>query len=201
MNRDYDCLQSYKGVKKIVKSDGVIAFPTETVYGLGIKYDSFLAYQKLFNIKKRTESKQLTLMLHEKNDIQKYAIIDKNAQNIIDTFMPGPLTIVLPKRKDVSLIGNSENIGIRIPDHKQTLELLKAIGVPMYVTSANISNHDDCLSYEQVKAVFNDNLDFIIKGEACGKIPSTVISIIEGKVELLREGPIDIEEIKGVYYR
>lgn len=199
MYSDYGLLQSYKDAKMIVKSDGVIAFPTETVYGLGIKYDSFLAYQKLFELKNRAANKQLTLMLYDKKDIDKYAIIDDKSQRVIDYFMPGPLTVVLPKKKDVKMIGNDDNIGIRIPDNQQTLDLLKEIGVAMYVTSANISNQADCLSYEQVKKLFENRVDLIIDGEVKNKKASTVISLVNNKVELLRDGPISIEEIEGVY--
>lgn len=186
-------------VKKIVENDGVVAFPTETVYGLGARHDSFLAYNRIFEAKNRPENKVLTLMLTNVNDIKNYAEISKKTQKVIEKFMPGALTIVLPIKKDVEIIGTTSTIGIRVPDSKQTLDFLKSIEIPMFVTSANLSNRPAALSFDEVVEQLDSRIDVIIKGEISQKQASTVVSIIDGKIEILREGKISLEEIERVY--
>ncbi len=188
-----------KTVKKIVENDGVVAFPTETVYGLGARHDSFLAYNHIFEAKNRPENKVLTLMLTDINDIKNYAEVSEKTQKVIEEFMPGALTIVLPIKKGVEIIGTTSTIGIRVPDSKQTLDFLKAIEIPMFVTSANLSNHPAALSFDEVVEQLDSRIDVIIKGEISQKQASSVVSIIDGKIEVLREGKISLEEIERVY--
>lgn len=190
--------KDYGILKEIIENNGVIAFPTETVYGLGIRSDSFLAYTKLFDAKKRPSQKSLTLMLYDANDIKKYAHVDENAQKIIDNFMPGAITIILKKKTDVNLVGLDETVGIRIPDDIDTLALLKGIGLPMYVTSANISGEAPLEDFQGVFNVFDGVIEAIVEGESGHNLPSTVVSLIDNKIEVLRQGDITLEDIKGV---
>lgn len=186
-------------LKKIIEQDGVIAFPTETVYGLGVRSDSFLAYSNIFEAKNRPDNKVLTLMLTNKDSIADYAVVDDKAQKVIDFFMPGALTLVLVKKDTTSLYGNDKTIGIRIPDSEDTLRLLDGIGLPMYVTSANLSGQPSSTSDQEVLRQLDGRIDAIVMGEAPNKQASTVASIVDGDVIVLREGPITLDEIKGVY--
>lgn len=188
-------------LRQIIKNSGVIAFPTETVYGLGIRSDSFLAYKNIFEAKDRPEDKNLTLMLYDKEDISKYAVVDEKASRLIDTFMPGAITLILKKKENTDLYGDQNTIGIRIPDSKDTLNLLKEIGLPMYVTSANISGKPSSTSDEEVLKQLDGRIEAIVLGEARNKEASTVVSVIDGNLVILREGPISLAEIKGVYER
>lgn len=188
-------------LRQIIKNSGVIAFPTETVYGLGIRSDSFLAYKNIFEAKDRPEDKNLTLMLYDKEDISKYAVVDEKASRIIDAFMPGAITLILKKKENTNLYGDQNTIGIRIPDSNDTLNLLKEIGLPMYVTSANISGKPSSTSDEEVLKQLDGRIDAIVLGEARNKEASTVVSVIDGNLVVLREGPISLAEIKGVYER
>lgn len=186
-------------IKEIVKNNGVVAFPTETVYGLGTRYDSFLAYEKIFEAKNRPSNKVLTLMLYDINDIYKYAQVSKKVKKVIEKFMPGALTIVLPLKNDVEIIGTTNTIGIRVPDSKETLAFLKEIEIPMFVTSANLSNLPAAKSFEEVLEQLDGRIDVIVKGEIKQKQASTIVSIIDDKISLLREGAISLEEIERVY--
>lgn len=188
-----------KKAKNVIENDGVVAFPTETVYGLGVRYDSFLAYNKILELKKRPSDKALTLMLHTLSDIEKYVNLDTDLKRVIKTFMPGPLTLVLPLKKGVEVIGTSDMIGIRIPDDLETLAFLKMIEKPMFVTSANISNQSDALTFEEVYDLFNGKVELIVKGHTKLKRPSTVISIKDGELVILREGAIALAKIEEVY--
>ena len=189
----------YEKIKEIVESDGVIAFPTETVYGLGVRHDSFLAYTKIFEAKMRPENKSLTLMLYDKNDIEKYAVIDDKVRNVINVFMPGALTLVLPKQDEVEIYGSDETIGIRIPDNQETLELLKGIKIPMFVTSANISGNKAAENFDEVKNELDGRIEAIVQGEVRNGQASTIVSIINDELKLLREGPIALKKIEEVY--
>ena len=185
--------------RKIIEENGVIAFPTETVYGLGIRANSFLAYNNLFEAKNRPNDKVLTLMLSKKEDIAKYAFVSKNVQRIIDKFMPGDLTIVLFKKTDVDLYGLEDTVGIRIPNSEETLSFLSNIEYPLYVTSANISGFAPCKSFAEVSNTMNNRIAAIIDGVCAGGNPSTVVSLLNDEIKILREGNITYEDIKGVF--
>ncbi|MDR1782177.1 MAG: threonylcarbamoyl-AMP synthase [Bacilli bacterium] len=186
--------------RKIILNDGVIAFPTETVYGLGCRYDSFLAYNKIFEVKGRDASKSLTVMLYDKNDISKLAKVNEGTKKVIDKFMPGALTLVLPLNDDVKIIGCQDTVGIRIPDNEDVLNLLKGIEKYMFVTSANLSNHDSLSNFDDVYHVFNNKIDGIVKGEISNGEASTVCSIVDDTITIFRQGPISKDEIEGAYY-
>ncbi|MDF9867349.1 L-threonylcarbamoyladenylate synthase [Bacilli bacterium PM5-3] len=186
-------------IKEIIKNDGVVAFPTETVYGLGVRYDSFLAYTKIFDAKNRPDNKTLTLMLYDKEDIKKYAVTSTKIEKVIDFFMPGEITIVLPIKDDISIYGAKDTIGIRIPNNKETLDFLKGVEIPMFVTSANISGRDAATTTNEVIEQLGNRIEVIVEGEAKNKKASTVFSIINDKITILREGPITKEEIEEVY--
>lgn len=187
-----------KEIINVIMNDGVIAFPTETVYGLGVKHDSFLAYKKIFSLKKRNLSKSLTLMLSDVNQIGEYGVINDRTRSLIDQFMPGALTLILPIKKGVDLITNDKYIGIRVPDSRQIRSFLASLPTPLYVTSANISKEPDCLTFNEVQQCFDGKIDAIIKGDVSKKQASTVVKI-DDKLSLLRQGPIAFEKIKEVY--
>lgn len=192
-------LDELSEARKIINDDGVIAFPTETVFGLGVRYDSFLAYQKLDELKSRSKTKQYTLMLSNKDDIKKYGIISKEAQKIIDAFMPGPLTLILEANPQVKIAGLEDgSIGIRIPDHEFALKLLAKVKAPMFVTSANISGDRPLVKAEDVIEQFDNKIEAIFNHDAQGDCASTVIKVVGEDFEVTREGKITIQEIEGV---
>lgn len=185
-------------VCEIVSQDGVVAFPTETVYGLGVRFNSEKALDKLMEAKERDYSKAITLMVGSRNEIEKYAYISEDAKKIINAFMPGMITMVFKKKADVNPImtNGKETIGIRIPDSEYVLSLLQKAG-PMLVTSANLSNHPNTTSTKEVLDQLNGRIDIVVDGKTSDNIASTVIDVTNG-VKVLREGKIclkDIEEI------
>jgi L-threonylcarbamoyladenylate synthase len=125
-----------------LNNHGVIAFPTETVMGLAVYYDDVEAYNKLNQIKRRPEDKPYTMMVKDKKEIANYAIINEVTQRVIDAFMPGSITILVPVKADsvpTYVTHNTGVIGIRIPTNKEAVELLNAIDKPLLVPSANRS--------------------------------------------------------------
>lgn len=176
---------------------GVVAFPTETVMGLGVIYDNFDAYNRLNKIKGRPENKPYTMMLASVNDIEKYAYIDDKAKKVIDAFMPGPLTILLNVKDTVPswVHHNTGVIGVRVPDYPLLNELLNKVNKPLLVPSANPSNLPPALTVEKVSIYFNETLDYIIDNDSLEQLPSTIVDLSGDHLKILREGQIKKENI------
>ena len=176
----------------------VIAFPTETVFGLGVFYDDEEAYNLLNKIKNRKEDKPYTMMLAGVNDIKKYADINDKYLPIINKFMPGSLTILVRAKDNIPtyVTHNTGVIGIRIPSNSEALELLKFIKKPLLVPSANKADQKPALSEEEVKKIFKDEIAVIVPGKISSGLPSTIIDLTGDKIKLVRQGPISLREIE-----
>lgn len=187
-----------KEVVELLQRGGVVAFPTETVFGLGVKFGDLAYLEKIYKLKKRDHSKAVTLMVADKNDIEKYAYVSADAKKVIDAFMPGMMTLILKKKENVDdrYTAGLETIGIRIPDDPFVLQLLKEVG-PMLVTSANISGTPALLHTEEVYEQFNGQIPLIVKGNCVSQVASTVVKI-DDQVDILRQGLITKEEIEEV---
>ena len=182
----------------LLNHDEVVAFPTETVFGLGVKFSHLEALEKIYEIKHRSHSKAISLMIYDPKDIEKYAYVNENAQKLIDHFMPGMITLVLKKKSLLSddFTAGYDTIGIRIPDDPFVLKLLKEVG-PMLVTSANISGQETLLNDQEVYKQFKGKIKMIVKGKCKNTLASTVIKVDED-VTILRQGCIQEEEIREV---
>lgn len=182
----------------LLNHDEIVAFPTETVFGLGVKFSHLEALEKIYEIKHRSHSKAISLMIYDPKDIEKYAYVNENAQKLIDHFMPGMITLVLKKKSILSddFTAGYDTIGIRIPDDPFVLKLLKEVG-PMLVTSANISGQETLLNDQEVYKQFKGKIKMIVKGKCKNTLASTVIKVDED-VTILRQGCIQEEEIREV---
>ena len=182
---------------KALNDHQVIAFPTETVFGLGVFYDDYQAYNLLNKVKNRHEDKPYTMMLYDINEINKYADVDKKYLPIIKKYMPGSLTILVKAKENVPnyVTHNTKIIGIRIPSNKEALDLLSFVKKPLLVPSANKADQKPALNDEEVKAIFNDEIRVIIPGKAIGGQASTIIDLTGDEIKLIRKGPIPLEEL------
>ena len=188
----------YKLAKSALNEHQVIAFPTETVFGLGVYYDDEQAYQLLNKVKRRREDKPYTLMLYDVDQIDKYAFIDEKVKSALKRFMPGPLTLLLRSKDNVPnyVTHNTDIIGVRIPENKEALDLLKYLEKPLLVPSANRADQKPAMNSDEVKEIFQDEIKVIIPGRAIGGLPSTIIDLTGSEIKLIRQGPITIEDIK-----
>lgn len=188
--------ESIEDVVKVLQQNEVVAFPTETVFGLGVKYGSLDALDKIYGLKNRDHSKAVTLMLAKKEDIEQYAYINDQAKKVIDSFMPGMITLILKKKENVDgkYTAGLKTIGIRIPDDPFVLSLLRKVG-PMLVTSANISGQPALLNDKDVYQEFNHKIHLIVKGKCVNNLASTVVQIND-EVKILRQGLITKEQIE-----
>ena len=175
----------------------VIAFPTETVFGLGVFYDDEKAYNLLNQVKNRREDKPYTMMLSDVKEISNYTFIKDKYLPIINKYMPGSLTVLVNAKSCVPayVTHNTGVIGIRIPSNKEALDLLKFVKKPLLVPSANKADQKPALSADEVKAIFNDEIAVVIPGEISSGEPSTIIDITGDEIKLIRKGPIPLEEL------
>jgi len=182
--------------KQLLKSGAVLAVPTETVYGLAVKFDHASAIEKLLCLKSRkakSDDKILTLMLADVTEIENYARLSPFAKAIAHQHFPGELTMVLPKSPQLKncYFDHLISIGIRIPNHPYMLSLLSLTG-PLLVTSANRRGLKPCIASKDVEQELPE-VDAIVTGEADGSLPSTVVSVIDSKIKILRQGSLTFD--------
>lgn len=184
----------------LLKDGEIVAFPTETVFGMGVIYDNPAALQALKVVKGRDEKKPFTLIVNSTQNISDFASVNEATKTIIDKFMPGPLTLVLPAKSGLigPITNNSAYIGVRVSSDERVIKLLKLVDKPLLVPSANKSGTAPLLNSDEVYKVFNGEISAIIAGTAGGSKASTVIKISD-KIELVREGEIPFEDLKQLY--
>ena len=187
--------QLAKAVDALRKGE-VIAFPTETVFGLGVIFDEEKAYQKLVEVKRRPPTQPFTLMCGRIEDIEKYAYLDEKTKKIVATFMPGPLTIIVRVKDDVPpfVTLGTGFIGIRVSESTMVQHLIQSVGKPLLVPSANKHGEIPATTSAMALEAFNGEIPFVIEGKSESNIPSTIIKI-DGKIELIREGGIPFDHI------
>ena len=189
--------QTYKEALEALNDHQVIAFPTETVFGLGVFYDDEDAYNLLNRVKRRREDKPYTMMLYKAEDIFKYADVNLKYMELIKKYMPGPLTILVKSKACVPgyVTHNTGVVGVRIPENKEALELLEYVEKPLLVPSANRADEKPALNDEEVKTIFQDEIKVVVPGSTCQGQPSTIIDITGDEIKLIRKGPISLEEL------
>ena len=192
--------KEYLLAKYVLDNSQVIAFPTETVMGLGVYYNDFNAYQLLNKIKCRPEDKPYTMMLCSKDEIEKFAFVDDRAKKVIDAFMPGEITVLLRSKDTVPgyVTHNSGVIGVRVPNLANLLDFLRFIDTPLLVPSANKSGEKPAMNSDEVKRIFNNEVGFVFEGEAKGGVPSTLVDLTQKEVKIYREGNISLSDILKV---
>lgn len=174
----------------------VIAFPTETVFGLGVIFDDEAAYKKLVEVKRRPPTQPFTLMCGCVEEISNYAVLDAKTEKIVKAYMPGALTIIVKVKEDVPsfVTLNTGFIGIRVSESKLVQDLIKMTGKPLLVPSANKHGEPPTTNSEDALYVFNGEIPYVIEGKSVSNIPSTIIKN-DGKIELIREGGIPFKQI------
>lgn len=188
---------------QLIKAGKIIAFPTDTIYGLGADATSDKAVKKVFRIKGRSINKSLSINVPNLEMAKKIAIISPLAQKLIKAFWPGALTIVLPLREKNMLspfiTAGRGTIGIRIPSHPIPIELMKNLDIPITSTSANISGYPSPLNTQMVNDQLGKKIDFIIDGGTTNlKESSTIIDMSEDVPTLIREGALALSDIEKV---
>jgi L-threonylcarbamoyladenylate synthase len=183
---------------EILKAGGVIAFPTDTVYGLGCLVLDIKAIENLYDIKGREQTKAIAVLIASAEDLPLIAAQPSaEALRLARRFWPGPLTIVVPRNPKVpEALSHTATIGVRVPDHAVARALLAAAG-PMAVTSANLSGQANTVTAEQVLAQLDGRIELLINGgQTPGDTPSTVVDMTGTAPKVLRAGGITEAQIR-----
>ena len=185
-------------IVQILKNDGIISIPTDTVYGICARINSKVAHDKLIKAKERPIDKSFPVMCKNEEQIKSIAIADQKAEKLIKTFMPGPITIVLRKKEELPnyITNGKDTIAIRMATSKTIEEIINKLGSPIFMTSANQSGKKECTNLEEIEKNC-PLLDGMIEGTVIFSKGSTIVDCSSDKIKILREGPITKEQIKN----
>lgn len=187
-----------KEIIEVLDNNGLIIFPTDTVYGIACNSYSDKAIKKLFEAKNRDFDKPINVLT---NSVSKISLMVDNINEIekelMDNYFPGNLTIIFDKKINVSnlLTANKPTIGVRIPNNEIALKILSVYPYPLATTSANISGEETGIEVKDFIYDFKDKVDIIIDGGKTNSIPSTIVRVENSKINVLREGSLKIDEL------
>ena len=188
--------------KNELDKDGLVIFPTETVYGLGANALNSTAVDKIFKVKNRSSNNPLIVHLKSVNEIEKYAVINNDIERkLIASFMPGPFTLILEKKSIIpsNVTCNMNTVGIRVPIDKIAHDLLDILDYPIAAPSANISTKPSGTNILDIIPEFNEKVEYIIDGgDSKIGLESTVCKVIDNVPTILRPGFITKEDIEMV---
>lgn len=193
-------------IVEVLKNHGVIALPTETIYGLCCDPRDEMALERLFTIKERDMSKPILSVTGSRAQIEELVAIPEQITPVLNTLWPGPLTVILPIRQPnrlSSLVIKDETVALRHSPDPLITSITRDLGFPITATSANISGKPFLRSADEVRAEFGDQLDLIIETDhPLPQIPSTMIQCTHtGEILFIREGRIPFEDIKAILLR
>ncbi len=179
---------------EILRRGGVIIYPTDTIYGLGCDITCKEAVEKIHLIKGRDDKKPMSFVCADLANVSQYARVSNYAYRILKRCLPGPYTFVLPATRETPrmLQSKQKTVGLRVPDHPVPLAVIKELGNPIISTSANRSSEEVLTDPSQLEEVLGSQVDLILE---CGQLPilpSSVISLVGDKAEILRRGQGDL---------
>lgn len=182
---------------RLLRAGGVVAFPTDTVYGVGAHAFQPAAVARLYTIKGRPWNQAIPLLLAEPEDVSLVAHMERVpsvAQRLMAAFWPGALTIVVSRRDVVPdvVTAGGDTVALRVPDHSLARRLIATVGVPLATTSANLSGDVEPTTAVEVAQNLGARVDAILaeRGRCPGGAPSTVVTVVHGELSILRVGPI-----------
>lgn len=185
----------------ILRAGGLVAFPTDTVYGVGALAFDGKAVEAIYTAKDRPIEKAIPVLIGDVEDVEKVGReFPESARRLAARFWPGPLTILVPMLLDLpEAVSATATVGVRVPDHAVARLLLRAAG-PMAVTSANISGAQSPVNAQEVYEQLEGRIPLIIDGgKTPGGIPSTLVDCTGAEIKVLREGPISLRELYSAF--
>jgi L-threonylcarbamoyladenylate synthase len=182
---------------QVLRSGGLVAFPTDTVYGVGALVFDEKGVESIYTAKQRPVEKAIPVLIGDAEDLTQVAEqIPPMASSLIARFWPGPLTVLVPKKPSIPpVVSATSTVGVRVPDHEVARALLRLAG-PMAVTSANISSQPSPTTAEEVQAQLGGRIALIVDGgKTPGGVPSTLVDCTGSEIQILREGPLTREQL------
>ncbi len=190
--------QAINDAVNTLNNGGLVAFPTDTVYGLAAAIFDISAIERLFEVKERDQTKAIAVLMSSPRDLEKVAINpSKSALKLAERYWPGPLTLIFSKLPEIpDILSPLPTIGVRVPDHPDALALMDITG-PLAVTSANLSGGENTSTADEVLAQLEGRVELVLDGgRTPGGHPSTVVDCTSTDLRILREGPILWKDIK-----
>jgi tRNA threonylcarbamoyl adenosine modification protein (Sua5/YciO/YrdC/YwlC family) len=192
INPDFPQGRLIERVAGMLADGAIIAYPTDTQYGIGCDLRKKKSIEKLYRLKQRSSKSPFSFVCADFTHISDYAIVSDFAYRTMRRILPGPFTVVLPGTKLVPqiMLSRRHECGIRVPDHNIPLALVKALGSPIISTSALLPGHEDMPPANplEIEEIFKGNLDAVIDGGPVPGRPSTVVSLVNDDPVILREG-------------
>ncbi len=194
-------LSSVKETVQALQAGKVIAFPTDTVFGVGVVYDDKNALQRLKDAKRRDKNKPIPMMVASLKQVLEVAEVDTKYIALLEHFMPGAFTIVVKRKKTTPAYVSDglDTIAIRMPDDEFLLEVMQKLGKPLLVSSANLSAHGSCSTSDEVLQQLDGRIDAIVEGNSKSDTASTIVDISGENIKILREGVICKDKIIRKY--
>lgn len=184
----------------VLRRGGVVAFPTDTVYGLGAHSAMAAAIDKLFQVKERERLKAIPLLIARAEDLASVAAqVPEVAWKLAGRFWPGPVTLVVPRAATVLdvLTGGAPSVAVRVPAHELVLRLITTLGVPLATTSANLSGKPEAITAAEVQAALGERVRLILDGGRCpGGVASTVVDVTTDPPSIRRRGAM-VNEVEA----
>lgn len=198
INPETPQLRLVRIVADSLRQGGVIAYPTDTIYGIGCDIFNRKGVKKIYQIKQRDPRKPFSFICSDLSEVANYAQVSNAAFKIMKRYLPGPYTFVLEASRVVPdlLTTKQKTVGIRIPDNPIALQIVRELGHPLVTTSANISGEAIFSDPADIQQKLGKLLDLVVDGGSLSGDPSTVISLVNDQVEVIREGVGDISWIK-----
>jgi tRNA threonylcarbamoyl adenosine modification protein (Sua5/YciO/YrdC/YwlC family) len=178
----------------VLKSGGIIIFPTDTYYGLGCDLFNREGIEQILSIKNETDTKLFSFICSDLKDISKYAKVSDYAYRTMKHLLPGPYTFILPAAKVIpkKLWSKRKTVGIRVPDHSVTLQIVKELGNPIASTSATTRLGEPLSDPFEIKNIFNSRVDLMLASNTMSFEPSSVVDLSGEEPEIIREGAGDV---------
>lgn len=182
---------------EILKNDGVISVPTDTVYGVCARMDSMQAQENLREVKNRPATKAFPIMCADEEQIASVAYITERDHKLIRAFMPGPVTFILMKKENVPgyVNGGMDTLAIRMATSKPLADLIRETGCPVFMTSANQSGEPVCTTLDEIEKSC-PLLNGMMEGEVRFGEASSIIDCTNEEIRILRQGPVTMEQIE-----
>jgi tRNA threonylcarbamoyl adenosine modification protein (Sua5/YciO/YrdC/YwlC family) len=183
---------------EVLKSGGIIIFPTDTYYGLGCDIFNKDGIEQIFRIKNEMDNKLFSFICSDLKDISNYAKVSDYAYRTMKHLLPGPYTFILPAAKLVpkKLWTKRKTVGIRVPDHSVTIQIVKELGNPIVSTSTTTRKGEPLLDPYEIKNIFNSQVDLMLTSNNVNFEPSSVIDLSGEEPEIVREGAGDVSLFK-----
>lgn len=188
-----------KELAEILKQDGTVSVPTDTVYGVCARMNSLQAQENLRDLKHRPETKAFPVMCADLAQIETIALVDERERKLIKGLMPGPVTLILNKKPEVPeyVNGGMATLAIRMATSEAVKELIQDTGCPLFMTSANQSGEPVCTSLDEIERNC-PGLGGMLEGTVTFGKASTIIDCTQPEVKILRQGPVDMDQIRKV---